>query len=109
MRSETFIYRIIHNPIIQTLVIFISGGWIVLEITEYFIENFELNEAARNIVLIILLSLLPIAVFIAWFSNRKKSEKESKNGMATAPLSRRRILGPAILIILAPELPLDFG
>ncbi len=108
MRSKNFIERIIHNPIIQTLVIFISGGWIVLEITEYFIENFGLNEAARNIVLIILISLLPIAVFIAWFSNRKKSEKESKNAMNTASLNRRRILGPAILIVLALGTTLGF-
>jgi dienelactone hydrolase len=71
MKSETFIKRIIHNPIIQAFVIFVSGGWIILEITEYFIENFGLNENARNILLIILLSVLPVALFLTWFINRK--------------------------------------
>ena len=71
MKSKTLIERIIYNPIVQTIVIFISGGWIILEITEYFIENFGLNETARNIVLIALIVLLPVSVFFAWYLNRK--------------------------------------
>ena len=74
MKSSTFIEKIIRNPVIQTLVIYISGGWIILEITEYFIENFGLNESARNILLIILLIGLPVAVLLAWSLQRKKHE-----------------------------------
>ncbi len=77
MSPNNFVERIIHNPIIQTLVIFISGGWIILEITEYFIENFGLNEIARNILLIILLSILPIALFFRMVPESKKQNKRS--------------------------------
>ena len=74
MNSNTFIEKIIRNPIIQALVIYISGSWIILEIAEYFIENFRLNESARNILLILLLIGLPVAIFLAWSLHRKKLE-----------------------------------
>ena len=117
MKPKTFIERIIHNPITQTLVIYISGGWIVLEILEYFIENFSLNENARNILLIILISILPIAIFFAWYLSRKKQEIDEpglvesaqktmripKGGSQTVlySLTRPQILIPGILIIIA--------
>lgn len=74
MNSNTFIEKIIRNPIIQALVIYISGGWIILEIAEYFIENFELNESVRIILLILLLIGLPVAIFLTWSLHRKKHE-----------------------------------
>ena len=49
MKEKTLLERIISNPIIQTFVIYVSGGWIILEITEYFIENFGLQESIRNV------------------------------------------------------------
>lgn len=108
MRSKTFIERVIYNPIIQTLIIFISGGWIILEITEYFIENFGLNEAARNILLIVLVSILPVAVFFAWYLNRKQKENGSPSssqvstiGIKTISLKSRRIIFPGTLLIIA--------
>jgi predicted ATPase len=74
MKSNTFIEKIIRNPIIQMLVIYISGGWIVLEIAEYFIENFGLDESARTILLILLVIGLPVAIFFALSLHKKKHE-----------------------------------
>ncbi|MCK4992636.1 MAG: SUMF1/EgtB/PvdO family nonheme iron enzyme [Bacteroidales bacterium] len=113
MRSKTFIERIIHNPIIQTLVIFISGGWIILEITEYFIENFGLNENARNILLITLLSILPIALFLAWYLTKKEkgalsSGSERKERRRSSSLKRQKVLLPGTLIIIAIGITIGF-
>jgi predicted esterase len=113
LRSKTFIERIIHNPIIQTLVIFISGGWIILEITEYFIENFGLNENARNILLITLLSILPIALFLAWYLTRKvkgalSSGSEHKERRRSLSLKRQKVLLPGTLIIIAIGITIGF-
>jgi len=74
MNSNTFIEKIIRNPIIQTLLVYISGGWIILEIAEYFIVNFGLAEIVRNILLILLLIGLPVAIFFAWSLYKKKHE-----------------------------------
>jgi len=117
MRSKTQIEKIIYNPIIQTLVIFISGGWIILEILEYFIGNFGLDESARNIVLIILISVLPVVIFFAWYISRKdrkldeSSREEPPETTSRIPergfqkvifsLTRLQIFIPALLILLA--------
>jgi dienelactone hydrolase len=93
--------KLLNNPIIRTLVIFVSGGWIVLEITEYFISNFGLNEAVRKILLIILLSVFPIILFLAWYSFRNKAGNESNHRLRSISVKRRKIIIPTILIILA--------
>jgi dienelactone hydrolase len=113
MRSKTFIEGIIRNPIIQTIVIFISGGWIILEITEYFIENFGLNENARNILLIALLSILPIALFLAWYLTRKEkgalsSVSEHKERRKSSSLKSQKVLLPGILTIIAIGITVGF-
>lgn len=92
--------KLLNNPIIHTLVIFVSGGWIVLEITEYFIANFGLNEAARKILLIILICILPLIIILVWYSSRKKGSREP-NFRSRSFLLKRRIVVPAILLFLA--------
>ena len=66
------------NPIIQTFLIYVSGGWLVLEMTDYFINNYGLSETFRDILVIILLAGLPVALFLSWYLNRDKPEEEAK-------------------------------
>ena len=115
MKSKTIIERIIHSPIIQTLVIFVSGGWIILEIVEYFIQNFGFNENIRSILLIILLSMLPVAVFFAWYLTRKQRDHK---GLSSIPKTRKKgillslknqqIIIPGILIFILIGITVGF-
>ncbi|RLD53842.1 MAG: hypothetical protein DRI97_12665, partial [Bacteroidetes bacterium] len=102
--SPNKIKQILNNPILQTLVIFVSGGWIVLEITDYLIENFGLNEHARKILLIVLLALLPVALFLAWYVSRQTGTREIRK--STFSFKRRRIVIPAVLIVTAAVISL---
>lgn len=72
MKSKSLLRRIISNPIIQAIVIYVSGAWVIIELVEYFIEHFNLNEQSRIIILIILLCGLPVALFLAWYLSREK-------------------------------------
>jgi len=117
MKEKTFIEKIVSNPVVQTIVIYVSGGWIVLEITEYLIAHFGLNENTRNILLVILVSFLPIAIFISWYIYRKQRNtkkdiiSESNKGELERPatgmkkfnyfLKKPRIYFPALIIIFA--------
>ena len=91
MKSKSLSEKIIQNPVTQTLVIFISGGWILLEITEYFIENFGLNESARNILLTILAAVFPIVLFYSWYLSRKQARGKGKGN---PPRSKKPIAVP---------------
>ncbi len=116
MKSKTLIQKIISNPLIQTFVIYVSGAWVMIELVEYFIEHFSLNERVRIIILIILLCGLPIALFLAWYISREKETAgtlpDVKLGKSDVPASRKpsgtfarllrrpRLLVPGFVIIL---------
>ena len=75
MAQQKKIKSFISNPLIQTFLIYISGGWIVLEMTDYFINNYNLSETFRDILLIIMLAGLPVALFLSWYLSRDKTEE----------------------------------
>jgi len=76
----------ISNPLVQTFLIYVSGGWIVLEMTDYFINNYGLGETFRDILLIIMLAGLPVALFLSWYLSRDKHLEEQD--LETAPGSQ---------------------
>jgi TolB-like protein/Tfp pilus assembly protein PilF len=76
MAQEKNIKSFISNPLVQTFLIYVSGGWIVLEMTDYFITNYRLDETFRDILLIIMLAGLPVALFLSWYLSRDKPEEE---------------------------------
>lgn len=77
MKSISVIRRIISNPVIQTLAVYVSGSWVLIELIEYLIAHFNLSEKFRLVFLIILLCGLPIALIIAWFTGREKEPQEA--------------------------------
>jgi hypothetical protein len=54
--QDNFLKRFASNPLVQTFLIYISSGWIVLEMADYFINHCSLNATVRDVLLIILLA-----------------------------------------------------
>jgi len=76
MTKQKNIKSFISNPLVQTFLIYVSGGWIILEMTDYFINNYGLSETFRDVLLIILLAGLPLALFLSWYLSRDKQVEE---------------------------------
>lgn len=76
MAHKNIIKRIISNSLVQTFLIYVSGGWIALEMTDYFIKKYELNDTISDVLSIILLIGLPIAIFLSWYLSRENTEGE---------------------------------
>ena len=83
MATKNFIKKIISSPLVQTFLIYVSGGWIALELTDYIINKYGLNEKISYILPIILLTGLPVAMFMAWFLSRDKEEGTEKVAVPT--------------------------
>ena len=49
MTKQKNLKSLISNPLVQTFLIYVSGGWIVLEMTDYFINNYGLDVSLRDI------------------------------------------------------------
>lgn len=76
MTQKKNIKNFISNPLVQTFLIYVSGGWIVLEMTDYFINNYDLSESFRDILLIIMLAGLPMALFLSWYLSKDKADED---------------------------------
>jgi dienelactone hydrolase len=94
MATKNFIKRIISSPVVQIILIYISGAWIVLEMTDYIINKYNLNEKISDILPVVLLIGLPVTVFIAWILGREKKEDvEVKTGPSSKVKSNRIFKG----------------
>ena len=101
MTDKKNINRIISNPLVQTFLVYISGGWIVLEMTEYFINNYGLTERFRDILLIIMIIGLPVALFLTWYFSREKENQEEKDNRLSKILLKRPWFSiPAIIVLV---------
>ena len=78
MSENKNIKKIIFSPVIQALLIYLSSGWIILEMTDYFISNYDLIARFRDILLIIMIIGLPITLFLTWIFSREKPKEEEK-------------------------------
>jgi len=78
MPENKNIKKIISSPVIQAFLIYLSSGWIILEMTDYFISNYDLTARFRDILLIIMIIGLPITLFITWILSREKPKEEEK-------------------------------
>ena len=78
MAQKNIIKKIISNPLVQTFLVYVSGGWIALEMTDYFINKYGLNVKISDVLSIILLIGLPVAILLSWYLGREKDESVEK-------------------------------
>ena len=101
MSKNDNVKRFISNPVVQTFLVYISGGWIILEMTDYFISNYSLTERFRDILLIIMIVGLPVALFISWYLSRDQEAKEDKERRISRLLLKRPWFSiPGIIVIV---------
>ncbi len=78
MPENNKIKKIISSPVVQAFLIYLSSGWIILEMTDYFINNYDLPARFRDILLIIMIIGLPITLFFTWILSREKPKEDEK-------------------------------
>jgi len=107
MAQKNIIKRIIVNPLVQTFLIYMSGGWMALELTDYIINKYSLNEKISDVLPIILLIGLPVALVLAWYINREKDTAsalpDGETGISKIPESKEQ-LGRFARLLRRPEI-----
>ncbi len=110
MEKRNFIQRIVSNQVVQAFLIYISGGWVALEITDYIIQNYGLNSRVRDVLSVILLIGLPVVIFLAWYLGKDQETDKAKRSVKSGDIRSQRIFNrvwrrrwlvlPGIVIIL---------
>ena len=78
MEQEDIFKKIISKPLVQAFLIYISSGWIVIEMTDYFINNYNLNDRIRDMILVALLIGLPVTILLTWVFSKEKEDNKVK-------------------------------
>ena len=100
MSENKNIKKIISSPVIQAFLIYLSSGWLILEMTDYFISNYDLTARFRDILLIIMIIGLPIALFLTWIFSRDKQKEEEKGAGGFKILMKRPWFSiPGVVVI----------
>ena len=103
MAENKNIKKIISSPLLQTFLIYVSGSWIVLEMTDYFINHYDLTDRFRDILLIIMIIGLPVSLFLTWYLSREKDEVEEKDKKLLNVMLKRpwfSIPGAIVVVLL---------
>lgn len=101
MPDNKNIKKLISSPVVHTLLIYISSGWIVLEMADYFINHYDLTARFRDLLLIIMVIGLPVALFLSWILSREKPKEEEKGaGVLKILLKRPWFSIPGLIVIV---------
>jgi len=98
MKQKNLIQKVISSPILHAILIYVSGAWIVLEITDFIVTNYGLNAKVRDILSIMLLCGLPVVVFLTWYAGRRKEETVQPYQQETPERSEKDHSGKNITI-----------
>ncbi len=86
-----FVHQLKERKIQQTLVIYLGGGWVLIEALNFFVEKYGWNAKIFDIFIIIAIFGLPAVLIYAWFHGKS----ESRN------IQQRELLLHAIILLLA--------
>jgi len=79
MNNKTsFLQKLSSNPIIQSLVFYISGSWLLMEMLNFIIDKYDLSERILDILLLILVCGLPVFVLLVWYLSRRAGSVNGK-------------------------------
>ena len=95
-KQASFFQKLGSNPLIQTLVFYVSTAWILLEMSNFLVDKYELSERLLDIVLLVLVCGFPVVLFLVWyFSKRARLNSGKKHRGKKSITAAKQIQGIA--------------
>jgi TolB-like protein len=57
--------------LVRTTIVYIGGGWLLLEATGFFVDNYALSRSFIDVVVLLVVLGFPAALIISWFHGEK--------------------------------------
>jgi len=98
-----FIQELKDRKIAQTLVIYLGGGWVIIEALNFFIEKYGWYSSIFDITIILIIFGLPATLLYAWFHGKSGPSKVRKNELIFHGVNLVIAISFVIYFITKPE------
>jgi tetratricopeptide (TPR) repeat protein/uncharacterized membrane protein YidH (DUF202 family) len=103
-RMQGWIEQLRERHVFRTAVLYIGGAWIVAQVGDFAIQNYDVSRRYLDVVLYVLTVGLPAALILAWYHGQKGVQKVQRTEAAMLMvLALVAVVGSALLLGRAVE------
>jgi TolB-like protein/tetratricopeptide (TPR) repeat protein len=73
-----FLHRLAERRLFQTAAVYAGGAWLLLEATDFFVDNYGLAPRLLDIAVLLIVLGFPAALIIAWYHGEKGRQQVAK-------------------------------
>ncbi|MDT8436584.1 MAG: CsgG/HfaB family protein [Gemmatimonadota bacterium] len=73
-----FLKRLAEKRIVQTAAVYAGGAWLLLEATDFFVDNYALSTRLLDVAVLLILLGFPAALIISWFHGERGRQEGSR-------------------------------
>lgn len=90
-KQAPFLQKLSSNPFVQAVVFYVSASWILVEMSNFFVDKYELSERMIDILLLILVCGFPVVLLVVWYLSKRASQKEGekKSSRKSSPQAKQ--------------------
>ncbi len=73
-----FLHRLAEKRMVQTAAVYAGGAWLLLEATDFFVDNYGLAPRLLDIAVLLIVLGFPAALIIAWYHGEKGRQQVAR-------------------------------
>ena len=71
--------RLAERRIVQTAAVYAGGGWLLLEATDFFVDNYALSARILDVAVLLIVLGFPAALIISWYHGEKGRQQVARS------------------------------
>ena len=73
-----FLHKLAEKRLVQTAAVYVGGAWLLLEATDFFVDNYALSPRMLDIAVLLIVLGFPATLIIAWYHGEKGRQSVQK-------------------------------
>lgn len=73
------LHKLAERRLVQTAAVYAGGAWLLLEATDFFVDNYALSPRMLDIAVLLILLGFPAALIIAWYHGEKGRQQVARS------------------------------
>ena len=73
------LHKLAERRMVQTAAVYAGGAWLMLEATDFFVDNYALSPRMLDIAVLLIVLGFPAALIIAWYHGEKGRQQVARS------------------------------